>query len=58
MNLSYRGIAYQPASPAVHMTSAEHTGIFLGNRFTLQTSTATRHSMTTTLKYRGAHYTA
>jgi len=57
MNLSYRGISYQPASPAVEVIETEHNGVFLGNRFTLQQRTAAQRSGMT-MKYRGAAYSA
>jgi len=58
MNLSYRGISYQPASPAVEVTETEHSGVFLGNRFTLQQRTAAQRIGGMTMKYRGASYNA
>jgi len=58
MNLSYRGISYQPASPAVDVTETEHNGVFLGNRFKLHQCTAAQRSAGTTMKYRGASYNA
>jgi len=58
MSLSYRGIAYQPASPAVDVTETEHSGVFLGNRFTLQQHTAVQRSTGMAMKYRGASYSA
>lgn len=59
MNLSYRGISYQAVSPAVDVTETEQSGVFLGNRFKIQTPTiAQRSSVATTLTYRGARYSA
>lgn len=58
MNLSYRGIAYQSSSPAVDMTVTEQSGVFLGNRFKIQSTTAIQRSGGSSLKYRGTHYIA
>lgn len=58
MNLSYRGISYESASPAVDVTETEHNGVFLGNRFKLQQRTAAQRSAGMTMKYRGTNYSA
>lgn len=54
----YRGATYETEFPAIKTTETEHTGIFLGHRFTIkQHNVSQGHSTSTPLKYRGVDYT-
>jgi len=56
MNLSYRGIAYQSASPTVEFIETEQTGRFLGNPYKIQQGKVAHRQGSAQLTYRGIAY--
>lgn len=56
MNLSYRGIFYQPASSAVEATETEQTGHFLGKSYKILQGKVAYRQSAVALKYRGIDY--
>lgn len=58
MELTYRGVVYEPSDNAVDAAETNQTGIFLGQRYTMrQHSLAQRQSSSRSLTYRGVSYT-
>ena len=59
MNLTYRGVSYQPASSTLANTHRAGIGTCLGNQFQMQPyDVSQRHSDSPTeLTYRGIRYT-
>lgn len=58
MNLSYRGIAYHPASPVVEATETEQVGHFLGKSYKMVHSNIVARHSSTPLRYRGTTYSS
>ena len=56
MNLSYRGIAYQPASFDVEVTETEQTGHFLGKSYKIRQANVAHRQSSASLRYRGIAY--
>lgn len=58
MNLFYRGIVYQPASPAVDMIETTQTGHFLGKSYKILQGKVVQRQSPAQLTYRGIPYNA
>jgi len=58
MNLSYRGIPYQPTCVSVEAIETEQTGQFLGKSYKILQGNVAHRSGSTQLTYRGLRYTA
>lgn len=57
MQVSYRGVAYQPQTPAIEATETQEIGLFLGNPFPIKHYTVKqRYSVPVQLRYRGVNY--
>jgi len=56
MNLSYRGIPYQPATFDVDMTETNQSGQFLGKPYKFVQTNVTHRQAPRTLRYRGVAY--
>lgn len=58
MNLSYRGISYQPTSSPIETTETARTGHFLGKSYKILQGKVAHRQSSTALKYRGVDYSA